>query len=140
MILVHEAMGVYNIITEEEPEPQILDIDYTNWKAQEVQATTSILLSCSLDVRTYLKGVRSPQTMWHTLQERPDNTTTIIGRTILLHKFHTTRPQKDQQLQVYFNKLRDFRHQLAGSTEAISDDELCTHVYTTMPSQYAIMP
>ncbi|KAF8246043.1 hypothetical protein K440DRAFT_645406 [Wilcoxina mikolae CBS 423.85] len=139
MILVLEAMGAYNIVTGEEPEPQALDIDYTNWKAREAQATTSILLSCSLDVRTYLKGVRSPQMMWHTLQERLDNTTTIIGRTTLLRKFHATRPLKDQPLQDYFNKLQDFRHQLARSIEAISNDELHTHIYTTIPEQYTIM-
>ncbi|KAF8241481.1 hypothetical protein K440DRAFT_642243 [Wilcoxina mikolae CBS 423.85] len=47
------------------------------------------------------------------------------------------KPQ-DQPLQDYFNKLRDFHHQLAGSIEAISDDELRTHIYTTMSEQYTI--
>ncbi|KAF8252512.1 hypothetical protein K440DRAFT_646035 [Wilcoxina mikolae CBS 423.85] len=138
MKLILEAMGVYNIVTGEEPESQALDLDYTNWKAREAQATTSILLSYLLHVRTYLKGVRSPQTMWHTLQEHLDNTTTIIGRTALFRKFHASRPPKDQSLQDYFNKLRDFHHQLARSIEAISDDELRTHIYTTMSEQYTI--
>ncbi|KAF8248597.1 hypothetical protein K440DRAFT_642183 [Wilcoxina mikolae CBS 423.85] len=129
MILVLESMRAYNIVTGEEPEHQALDIDYADWKSREAQAATSILLSCSLDVRTYLKGLRSPQMMWHTLTERLDNTTTLIGRTTLLRKFRATRPQKDQPLQDYFNKLRDFRHQLAGSTKAISDGELRTNIF-----------
>ncbi|KAF8241413.1 hypothetical protein K440DRAFT_680347 [Wilcoxina mikolae CBS 423.85] len=79
IILVLKAMRAYTIVTGEEPEPQALNIDYTNWKAQEAQAATSILLSCSLDVRTYLKGMRIPQTIWHTLQKYLDNTTTVIG-------------------------------------------------------------
>ncbi|KAF8242131.1 hypothetical protein K440DRAFT_674322 [Wilcoxina mikolae CBS 423.85] len=132
-------MRAYNIVTREEPESQPLDIDYADWKTREAQTATSILLSCSLDVRTYLKGVQSPQTMWHNLQECLDNTTTLIGRTTLLCKFRTTLPQKDQPPQDYFNKLLDFRHQLAGSTEAISDGELRTYIYTTLPEQYAAM-
>ncbi|KAF8246984.1 hypothetical protein K440DRAFT_644303 [Wilcoxina mikolae CBS 423.85] len=68
MTLVLEAMRAYSIITRE-PQPQVLDIDYADWKTHEVQAATTILLFCSLDVRVYLKGLRSPHEMWHTLQQ-----------------------------------------------------------------------
>ncbi|KAF8241873.1 hypothetical protein K440DRAFT_641100 [Wilcoxina mikolae CBS 423.85] len=94
MTLVLKAMRVYSIVTGK-PEPQALDINYADWKTHEAQAATTILLSCSLDVRVYVKGLRNPHEMWHTLQQRLDNTTTLIGRTALLRKFRATRHQID---------------------------------------------
>jgi len=58
-------MNTYNIVTGEETEPLALDIDYASWKTREAQVATTIRHSCSLDTRKYLKGLRSPQLIWH---------------------------------------------------------------------------
>jgi hypothetical protein len=87
------------MITGEESAPQALDIDYVNSKIREAQAATTILPSCLFDTRKYLKGLRSPQVMWHTLHARLNNTSTHIGRTAILRKFHATRPEKEIRIK-----------------------------------------
>ena len=60
----------------------------------------------------------------------------MIGRTGILRKFRVARPQKDEQINAYFSRLYEHRHQLAGTAEAISDEELRTHIYTTVPERF----
>ena len=61
---------------------------------------------------------------------RLDSAATLIGRTGILRKFRAARPQKDEKINAYFARLCEYRLQLAGTAEAISDEELRTHVYT----------
>jgi hypothetical protein len=51
------ARRAHNIVNGKDPKPQALDIDQADLKTQEVQGATSILLSCSLDIRSYFKGI-----------------------------------------------------------------------------------
>jgi len=139
MTLVLEAMDGYDIVTGEVPEPPPIDIDYHEWKIQAAKAKTTIHLSCSPAIQFLLKGLRSPGAMWTTLLARLENTATHVGRTNIQCKFRACRLQKDQTLREYFTQLRDYRHQLIGSPQDISDDEMCTHIYNNLPEQYSTM-
>jgi hypothetical protein len=139
MTLVLEAMDAYDIVTGEEPEPPQIDIDYHEWKIRAAKAKTTIHLSCSPAIQFLLKGLRSPGAMWTTLLARLENTGTHVGRTTIQRKFRACRLQKDQTLREYFTLLRDYRLQLIGTPQDISDDEMRTHIYNNLPEQYSTM-
>jgi hypothetical protein len=139
MTLVLEAMDGYNIVTGEEPEPPQIDIDYHEWKIRAAKAKTMIHLSCSPAIQFLLKGLRSPGAMWTTLLARLENTGTHVGRTTIQRKFRACHLQKDQTLREYFTLLRDYRLQLIGTPQDISDDEMRTHIYNNLPEQYSTM-
>ena len=136
MFHVLRALDADNIITGEEEEPIPIDLDYKDYKKRASKAASIISLSCSPEIRPYLKGLQTPREMWETLQARLDSAVTLIGRTGILRKFRAARPQKDEKINGYFARLCEHRHQLAGTTEAISDEELRTHIYTTVPEQF----
>ena len=125
------AVDADDIITGEEGEPVPIDLDYKDYKKCASKAAGLISLSCSPEIRPYLKGLQAPREMWETPQARLDSAATLTGRTGILRKFRTARLQKDEQINAYFARLCEHRHQLAGTAGAISDEELRTHIYTT---------
>ena len=50
------AVDADNIITGEEAEPAPIDLDYRDYKKRASKAASIISLSCSPDIRPYLKG------------------------------------------------------------------------------------
>ena len=94
MFHVLRAVDADNIITGEEEEPAPIDLDYRDYKKRASKAASIISLSCSPEIRPYLKGLQTPREMWETLQARLDTAATLIGRTGILRKFRAARPQK----------------------------------------------
>jgi hypothetical protein len=139
MILVLEAMDAYDIVTSEEPEPPQIDIDYHEWKIQAAKAKTTIHLSCSPTIQSLLQGLRSPGAMWTTLLARLENTYTQVGRTTIQRKFRACRLQKDHTLREYFTSLRDYRLQMIGTPQDISDDKTRIQINNNLPEQYSTM-
>ena len=131
MFHVFRAVDADYIITSEEHAP--IDLDYRDYKKRASKAASIISLSYSCEIRPYLKSLQTPREMREALQARLDSTVTPIDRTGALRKFRAARPQKDEKINAYFARLREHCHQLAGTAEAISDEELRTHIYTTVP-------
>jgi hypothetical protein len=84
MIPVLSAMRAYAIVTGDDPEPQLLDLDhddnYDDWKAKEAEATSIIRLSCSPEVRRIVKGIRNPRKMWNVLETSLDTAGSYISK------------------------------------------------------------
>ena len=77
--------------------------------------------------------------MWETLKTRLDTSATRSGRTTLLQQFRSARPKgTDEPITEYFRRLLQYRQQLHGTNDQISDDEFRTHIYTTLPDQFAM--
>jgi hypothetical protein len=78
MILILSSRIAYAIFTGDDPEMQPLDFDhndnYDDWKAKEAEAMSIMRLSCSLEVRRIIKGMRNPLEMWNMLETRLDTT------------------------------------------------------------------
>ena len=127
MFHVLRAFNADNIITCEEPMP--IDLNYTDYKKQASKAASIVSLSCSPEIRPYLKGLQTSREILETLQARLDSAVTLIGRTGIPRKFRAARPRRDEQTNAYFARLCEHRHQLAGTAEAISGEELRTHIY-----------
>jgi len=139
MTLVLEAMDVYDTITGEKPEPPQIDIDYQQWEIRSAKAKTMLHLSCSPAIQFLLKGLRSPGAMWAMLLAHLENTGTDVGRTTIQRKFRVYRLQKDHTLREYFILLGDYRLQLIGTAQDISDNEMHTNIYNNQPEQYSTM-
>ena len=73
--------------------------------------------------------------MWETLHARLDSATTLIGRTGIFRKFRAACPPINGQIDAYFARLREYRHQLPSTAVSISE-EFRTHIYTTVPDQF----
>jgi len=56
----------------------------------------------------------------------------------LFRKFSTLCPTPGQPLNACFAELLDITTELASSKEAVSDMALKNHIYTTLPSAYAV--
>ena len=55
----------------------------------------------------------------------------------ILCKFHACPPAKDEKMTTYFTRLIDYRKQLSGSAEEISEDSLVTHLFSHIPKEFA---
>jgi hypothetical protein len=139
MTLVLEAMDAYDIITGEEPEPPQIDIDYHNWTIRAAKAKTTIHLSCSPAIQSLFKGLWSSRVIWSTLLARLEITGIQVGRITIQSKFQAGHLQKEQTVRGYITLLRDYRLQLIGTPQHISDDEMCTHIYNSLPQQGSTM-
>jgi len=142
MILVLSAMRAYAIVTGDDPEPQPLDFDhddnYDDWKAQEAEAASMIRLSCSPEVRRIVKGKRNPREMWNTLETSLDTAGSYIGRQDILRQFRACRHKEDESLKASFFKLSNYRTQLDHTDDAITDRDVRTQIFTSLPSQYTM--
>jgi len=98
-----------------------------------------IRLSCSPEVRRIIKGMRNPHKMWNTLKTSLDTAGSYIGRQDILRQFRACRPTEDEPLNAYFTKLSNYRTQLDHSDNAITDRNFRTQIFTSLPSQYAMI-
>ena len=76
--------------------------------------------------------------MWTILAARMDTASTVVGRMALLRKFHGLRPTAGEPINSYFAQLLEIKNQLVGSAEALSDASFMTHIFTTLPSVFAV--
>jgi len=143
MILILSAMRAYAIVTRDDPEPQPLDFDhddnYDDWKAVEAEAASMIRLSCYPEEQRIVKGMRNPLEMWNTLETSLDTAGSYIGRQDIFRQFRACRPREDEPLKAYFTKLSNYRTQLDHTDDAISDRDFRTQIFTSLPSQYAMI-
>jgi len=98
-----------------------------------------IRLFCSSEVQRIVKGIRNPHEMWNTLETSLDTAGSYIGREIILHQFRACRPKEHGPLRTYFTKLSNYRIQLDHTDDAVTDRDLRTQIFTTLPSQHAMI-
>jgi hypothetical protein len=143
MILVLSAMRTNAIVTGDDPEPQPQHFDhndnYDDCNAKEAEAASMIRLSCSPEVRRIVKGMRNPHEMWNTLETSLDTAGSYIGRQDFLRQFCGCRPKEDESLKAYFTKLSNYRTPLDHTDDAITDQDIRTQIFTSLPSQYAMI-
>jgi len=75
--------------------------------------------------------------MGRIIKDRFGNTLWKLGRTQILRKFHACHPARDEKMNTYFTRLIDYRNQLSGSAEEISEDSFVTHLFTHIPKEFA---
>jgi len=136
-------MKVYAIVTGEDAEPQPLDFDHDHhfdeWMAKEAEAASMIRVSCSPEVRRVIKGIRNPHEMCNTLEMSLHTTGSYIGRQDILRQFRACRPKEDETLKMYITKLSNYHIQLDHTDDAVTDRDLRTQIFTSLPSQYAMI-
>jgi len=124
----------YEIMTGEEPEPEGNTreghTELLNWRKQRINAQSIIYMRCSDQILPHIKHTLDRAETWDILHDRFDNTLSILGRTQILLKFHGCHPTKDEKMTTNFTGLIDYRNQLSGSAEEISEDSFVTHLYT----------
>ena len=143
MILILSAMRAHAIVTGEDPEPQPLDFNHDDnhddGKAKEAEAVSIIRLSCSPEVWRIVKGIRNSHEMWDTLETSLNTAGSYIGRQDILRQFRACRPKEDEPLKTYFTKLSNYCKQLDHTDDAVTDRDFCTQIFTSLPSQYAMI-
>jgi hypothetical protein len=136
------AMGALSIVTGEEERPignnaaaRTAQADHDKRAAK---ALALIQLSCSSSIQPHVRGIRSPLEMWRILERRLDQTAHKVGRQAIVRKFHSERPARHEPLSDYFARLAEYRNKLEGTPEAILDNQFITHVFTTLPDDFAM--
>jgi len=94
-------------------------------------------MGCSDQILPHIKHTVDPAEMWDFLDDGFDNTLSKLGRTQILREFHACHPGIDEKMNTYFNRLIDYRNQLSGSAEEISEDSFVTHIFTHIPKEFA---
>ena len=139
VLRVLQEIDLDAIISGGEDEAQPLDINYKDYKKRSAKAANTIPISCSPDVKFYIDHLTAPKDMWEILETLLDTSATRSGRTTLLRQFRRARPKgTDEPITEYFCRLLHYRQQLHGTNDQISDGEFRTHVYTTIPDQFAM--
>jgi len=130
----------YEIMTGEDPEPEGNTgeggTELRNWQKRRNDAQAIINRGCSDEILPHIKNTVDPAEMWDILHDRFDSTLSNLGRTQILRKFHAC-PAKDKKLNTYFTRLIDYRRQLSGSAEEISELSFVTHPLTHIPKEFA---
>jgi len=131
----------YEIMTTEEPEPEGNTregrTELRNWRKRRNNTQSIIYMGCSDQILPHIKHTIDPAEMWDILHDRFDNTLSKLGRTQILRKFHACHPAKDEKMTTYFTRLIDYRNQLSGSAEEISEDSFVTHLFTHILKEFA---
>jgi hypothetical protein len=142
-IVLLRSMNALRIVQGEESEPTpgnsaTAKAASADFEKRSGQAASAILMSCSDAIAPYLEGMQDPQEMWNTLAERFDSTRNTIGRTTILRQFQNARPVDGEPIANYFGRLLNYKFQLEGTNEAISDSAIKTHIFTTLPDDFNI--
>jgi hypothetical protein len=137
------SMNALRIVQGEESEPTpgnsaTAKAASADFEKRSGQAASAILMSCSDAIAPYLEGMLDPREMWDTLAERFDSTRNTIGRTTILRQFQNARPTNGEPIANYFGRLLNYKFQLEGTNEAISDSAIKTHIFTTLPDDFNI--
>jgi hypothetical protein len=142
-IVLLRSMNALRIVQGEESEPTpgnsaTAKAASADFEKRSGQAASAILMSCSDAIAPYLEGMQDPHEMWNTLAERFDSTRNTIGRTTILRQFQNARPVNGEPIANYFGRLLNYKFQLEGTNEAISDSAIKTHIFTTLPDDFNI--
>ena len=87
----------------------------------------------TLMAESYVKGLTNPLTIWNTLRERLSPLDNVGRQQALRTEFDLLTFIDKEDINVYFEKLRDYQYNLEGTTLAISDAELVSKVLSTLP-------
>jgi len=77
--------------------------------------------------------------MWNILETSLDTAGFYIGRQDILRQFRACQPKEDEPVKVYFTKLSNYCIQLHHTDDAITNRDFCTQIFTSLPSQYAMI-
>jgi len=131
----------YEIMTREEPEPQGTTregrTELRSWRKRRFNAQSIICMGCSDQIFLHIKHNIDPAEMWDILHDQFDNMLFKLSRMQILRKFHACHPANDEKMTTYFTRLIDYRNQLSGSAEEISEDSFVTHLLTHIPKEFA---
>ena len=94
----------------------------------------AILSSCTNEIKTIIEHLDSPHEMWETLRTRLNNQESQAARTRIRDRFDSARVGKEEKVGEYFTRLCDYRQQLAGTIDAISDQAFRGHIFKTLKS------
>jgi len=134
------AMRAYDIVTGDELLPEgngsAARTLQKEWHRRANDAIAQIHLGCTDDLRPWIDDIDDRVEMWQTLQNWVDNTTYQVSGTEIVREFRALRPSKDEKTTQYFTRLIDLRKKLIGSPEAISDETMKTHIFSTMPTEF----
>jgi hypothetical protein len=136
------AMGALSIVTDEEERP--IDNNAAARTAQAdhdkraAKALALIQLSCSSSIQPHVRGIRLPLEMWRILERRLGQTAHKVGRQAIVRIFHSERRARHEPLSDYFAQLAEYRDKLEGTPEAMLDNQFITHVFTTLPDDFAM--
>ena len=82
---------------------------------------------------SYVMGMTEPLTMWNTLRERLSPCDNICRKQSLRTEFDLLMFNPKEDINIYFEKLRDYQYNLKGTTLAISDGSLVSKVLLSLP-------
>jgi len=143
-----EAVMAWNIVIGEEEEPNnpvgysaaavAERAAYRDYAQRRAQAAAIIYGSCGATARAHIDETSDPAEMWTILAARMDGANNTVGRMTLCRKFSSLRPIAGQPITAYFGQLLEIRNQLVGTAEAITDSAFKTHIFTTLPSMFAV--
>jgi hypothetical protein len=77
--------------------------------------------------------------MWNLLETSLYTAGSYIGRQDILRQFRASRAKVHEPLKAYFTKLGNYRIQLDQTDDAITDRNFRTHIFTALPTKYAMI-
>src|SRR5437660_2435115 len=96
-------------------------------------AAAIIRATLSPVAKSYVKGVTDPLTMWNNLRERLSPRDNAARQQYLRTEFDLLTFNDREDINIYFEKLRDYQYNLEGTNLAISDGALVSKVLSTLP-------
>src|SRR5437773_10893046 len=92
--------------------------------------------SCSTTIQAYIAGNSEPQAMWLTLKNLVDNASYENGPILLRDRLQKVRYNGEGSISTFISKVLAFRDQLAHTPQALTDNEITTHLITHLPKSW----
>jgi hypothetical protein len=90
------------------------------------------------DFRPYIDNTDESMEMWKLVEERASKTGTSMRRIALSIQFRKIKPVPGAPIGDYFAKLVQIKNQLAGTSQAISDDNLKAEIFAALPPEFEV--
>ena len=101
---------------------------------QRSRAAAAIICATLTPIaESYVKGMTEPLTMWNTLREKLSPRDNVSWKQSLCTEFDLLKFNDKQNINIYYEKLRDYQYNLEETMLAISDNALVSKVLSTLP-------
>jgi hypothetical protein len=110
-----------------------------NFQNSQNNAQSNIYTGCSYQSHPHSKPTLDPAKIWAIFHHWIANTLTNLGPTQIIPTFYGRQPAKHEKMNTHSTCLIDYRKQLSGSAEAISEASIVTHRFTNMLKEFTTM-
>ena len=110
-----------------------------DYEARRAEAETLIRFSVSEKIRQRITRLDDPAEMWTILKTEFDSSSSKASRAKRAGELYLVRPNNNEKISDYCERLIQYRQPLDGTDEEIPDKALITHIFASIPKSFNVI-